>query len=277
MGFNSIGFISIIMLWSFYLFGVLGVILFRDTDPWPFGTLHMAMFTLFHSATLENWSVVMYINLYGCKKYGYEDDEMQDLCHKNVEPAGFVSVLYFFVFVIISAMVLLTLFIGVVTMAMDQSQQQQEKEEAIDKQIAAIAEAEELEEHEVTIYKDVFRILDLDEGGTIDMEELEMGLEMLGQPRDKEELELMMEIIDEDGTGEINVAEFVNFMAHMKKAAHIDEDDLLKEVENLKNFPKKEEKKKDVKKKEEERKKEEEQPPPAPPLPEEHHHEEEES
>ena len=95
-----------------------------------------------------------------------------------------------------------------------------------------------MDEHEVTIYKDVFRILDLDEGGTIDMEELEMGLEMLGQPRDKTELEIMMGIIDEDGTGEINVAEFVNFMAHMKKAADIDEDDLLKQVETTSGFSK---------------------------------------
>ena len=37
--------------------------------------------------------------------------------------------------------------------------------------------------------------------------------------------------LDDDGTGEINMAEFVRFMAHMKTAASFGEEDLIKEVE----------------------------------------------
>jgi len=35
----------------------------------------MAINTLFRCATLEDWTDVMYINMYGCKDYGYDDDD----------------------------------------------------------------------------------------------------------------------------------------------------------------------------------------------------------
>lgn len=38
---------------------------FRKNDPFHFGTVGVAVVTLFRVATLENWSVVMYINYYG--------------------------------------------------------------------------------------------------------------------------------------------------------------------------------------------------------------------
>ena len=37
------------------------------------------MLTLFRCATLEDWTDVMYINMYGCHKYGYTG-WMEPLC-----------------------------------------------------------------------------------------------------------------------------------------------------------------------------------------------------
>jgi len=49
------------------------MILFQLNDPWHFGSLHMTMLTLFRCATGEDWTDVMYINSYGCDKFGYSD------------------------------------------------------------------------------------------------------------------------------------------------------------------------------------------------------------
>jgi len=73
MGLSSIGFIGLILFMVFYMFAILGMVLFEQNDPWHFGTLHMSLITLFRCSTLEDWSDVMYINMYGCDKYGYED------------------------------------------------------------------------------------------------------------------------------------------------------------------------------------------------------------
>merc|ERR1712072_1345848 len=150
-GSESIGFIFLIMFIVFYLFAILAVMLFcknphepRDSpdyscnDPWHFGTLHEAMLTLFRVCTFEDWTDVMYINIYGCNEYGYDDDDSVPYsieCHEKqkedypVQKEGtmewatmnWLAALYFLVFTILSAMVLLTLFIGVICTSMEEA------------------------------------------------------------------------------------------------------------------------------------------------------------
>jgi len=138
-GMKSIGFIGIILLLVYYMFAILGIILFRENDPWHFGTLHVAMLTLFRVATGEDWTDVMYINMYGCQYYGYDDDATfkNDLaCDQNGNVSKgmpFVSMLYFVIFFTIGGLVLLTLFIGVVSMGMDDANNDvKEKQEETD-------------------------------------------------------------------------------------------------------------------------------------------------
>ena len=82
------------------------------SDPWHFGSLHFTMVTLFRCATFDDWTDVMYINMFGCDKYGY--DAMKKLC-KTPEAWGFVSPIYFVSFIVVGSLVLLNLFIGVIT------------------------------------------------------------------------------------------------------------------------------------------------------------------
>jgi len=58
-------YIGMLLMLLFYLFAVLGVSVFGLNDPIHFGSLHMAFITLFRCATLEDWTDVMYINMYG--------------------------------------------------------------------------------------------------------------------------------------------------------------------------------------------------------------------
>jgi len=48
------------------------------------------MFTLFRCSTLEDWTDVMYINMFGCDKYGY-DGMLLELC--KVHPLYFYLIL----------------------------------------------------------------------------------------------------------------------------------------------------------------------------------------
>ena len=62
-GVSSIGFIGVILFMAFYMFAILGMILFKENDPWHFGTLNAVILSLFRCATGEDWTDVMYINM----------------------------------------------------------------------------------------------------------------------------------------------------------------------------------------------------------------------
>ena len=57
----------------YYVFGIVAVMLFRANDPINFETLHVAMLSLYRVSTLEDWTDIMYINIYGCDQtsFGY--------------------------------------------------------------------------------------------------------------------------------------------------------------------------------------------------------------
>ena len=252
MGLTSIGFIGIILVLVFYMFAILGMILFKDNDPWHFGTLQSAMLTLFRCSTLEDWTDVMYINFFGCDQYGYDmfddlkkvsvsSDEVRELATDVIDfhlllanppnsfgslvsqlcvdpkPMYWVSAFYFVIFTILGALVLLTLFIGVVTTSMDEAQEQQREEQEIEDNIASIQDIEQLSEAEIDTFRKVFSMLDLDGGGTIEEEELRIGLESIGKNPTDAELQNMMKEVDDDESGEIDPSEFVQFMVNLRK------------------------------------------------------------
>lgn len=105
----------------FYLFAVLGVSMFGRNDPWHFGKLDRAMLSLFRIATYEDWTDIMYINIFGCDLWNYNSDDSlpsSSMC-EHPDGKGAIAAIYFVVFAMISAMVLLTLFVGVVSTSMD--------------------------------------------------------------------------------------------------------------------------------------------------------------
>ena len=163
-GLSSVSYIMVLMLLIFYLFAVMGVDSFRKNDPFHFGSLGVAMLTLFRCATLEDWSDVMYINMYGCASqytgvdgvyFGLDDGppggESGELARRTglgtpfgffpmrycwkPQPQPFLSTVYFLLFVLIAAFVMLSLFVGAVCGGMSEAmesfkeQERKEKEE----------------------------------------------------------------------------------------------------------------------------------------------------
>jgi hypothetical protein len=67
------------------------------------------------------------------------------------------------------------------------------------------------------MYRTVFGILDLDGGGTIEEEELKVGLQAIDRCPSDEELQSMLLEVDESGDGEVDFAEFLQFMMVVKR------------------------------------------------------------
>ncbi|KAG7385370.1 Sodium channel protein type 2 subunit alpha [Phytophthora pseudosyringae] len=218
-GVGSIGYIGLILLLCFYVFGIVGNMLFAENDPFHFQYLHFAMITLFQLATMDGWSDVLYINYYGCDLYGYDDYRALGYECKH-QPTGILAVLYFCSFIVLGAMVLITLFIGVVTTSMEEATQEMEAEKELLRRVEALRAQHNIEPKVVASYMQVFHMLDLDGSGSVEEAELRTGLAAIGKYPSYEELKEMMDVVDEDGSGQIDIVEFVEFMIHVREKSN---------------------------------------------------------
>ena len=138
--FSSMGYVTLLLFLNFYIFAALGVSLFGRNDPEHFGRLDRAFLSLFQCLTLDDWTALMKIQMFGADKAPYYQGQE----HLIVEAQAFplVGPLYFISFVLLGTMIILNLFIGVITQGMSEAQQEladdrRRHEEARVAQIAA--------------------------------------------------------------------------------------------------------------------------------------------
>ncbi|MGB1247763.1 MAG: ion transporter [Chitinophagales bacterium] len=128
----SMGYVGILLSILFYIYAAMGVEFFGENDPIHFGTLHDSMLSLFRIVTLEDWTDIMYINIFGCDHpiWGYEGVQGL-LTQYNMtcdSPQAFRggAAAYFISFVLIGTMIVLNLFIGVIMNSMDEAKAEAE-------------------------------------------------------------------------------------------------------------------------------------------------------
>jgi len=129
----SIGSVFVLLFILFYIYTVLAVFLYAKNDPFHFGTLETAMLTMYRVSTFEDWTDVMYINMFGCAKYGggvYQTSQdgiaMQPACsledartNPNMQctdsaEGGWLAAIFFCSFSLFATMIMFNLFIGVI-------------------------------------------------------------------------------------------------------------------------------------------------------------------
>ena len=86
---------------------------------------------------------------------------------------------------------LLTLFVGVVTASMEEATQDMKDAQEVDEKVAVIQQEEHIPLESLEMYRAVFGILDLDGGGTIEAEELSIGLKSVGYQLEEAEISEM--------------------------------------------------------------------------------------
>ena len=221
-GVKSIYYIGIIMFLFLYLFGILGMILFRENDPWHFGTLHDTLVTLFRMTTLEDWTDVMYTNMFGCLNYGYAD--FPDLCdpNKSSDPHDvyrqFAVMLYCWFVVLYGGLMLVPLFIGVIVSSMEEAVHRQKAARKAAEDVDKVRIEDNIPAATVALYTKVFDMIDVDEGGTVDADEIKLGLSMVGICLSDVDLASRISHLNENSEGEeLTKATFVKFMCRLRE------------------------------------------------------------
>lgn len=119
----SMGYVGVLLGLLFYIYAVAAVFLFGSNDPWHFKDLQTAFVTLFGVVTLEGWTDIMYIQMFGCNVYPGPGGEAECL-HPRAMPVG--GAFFFISFVLVGTMVILNLFIGVIMNGMEEAKSEQE-------------------------------------------------------------------------------------------------------------------------------------------------------
>jgi len=126
----SMFYVTILLMLLFYLYGVAATFIFAGNDPAHFGSLQMSMLSLFRAVTLEDWTDLMYIQMYGSDAYGY-DAAMLAQHQPTSQAMPLVGALFFVSFVLLGTMIILNLFIGVIMNGMEEAQKEAGQAELI--------------------------------------------------------------------------------------------------------------------------------------------------
>jgi voltage-gated sodium channel len=215
-GLNSITYIGAILFLTYYIFALIAMSMFKENDPFHWGSLHISLLTLFRLATMDDWANVMYINMFGCDKPGYGIYNIEDQCVRP-HAYGFVAGIFHFVFSLIGGLVMTTLFIGVVSTSMDEAYRELQERKQKEEDVLVAKEELGLSDDIIAATRGIFETIDLDQGGTIDEEELAIGFLTVGGEFNKDEIKAMVAEVDKDNSGEIDISEFVRFMAVFKR------------------------------------------------------------
>ncbi|MFT5425021.1 MAG: voltage-gated sodium channel [Phycisphaerales bacterium] len=145
----AIFYVGLLLFLQFYIYAVIGTVVFGKNDPIHFGTLDISLLSLFRVVTLEDWTDVMYWQIYGSNitdpqtlanitnpdfvaittGYKYNDQATmmspEQLATYSPKAFSWVATTYFVSFVMIGTMIVLNLFIGVVLSGMDEAQKDQ--------------------------------------------------------------------------------------------------------------------------------------------------------
>ena len=226
-GTASIFYVALLMALVFYVYGIAGVHLYRENDPFHFNSLGVAFITLFRISMMDDWKVVVHVNAAGCATDFYGEDDGGDvyaavtgspgLC-TNPEAFGFVAILYFGSFIIIGALVLVSVFVGIIVTGMQDATEDMNVELDRRRRARVSAEYFGIDQREVEAINRVFRVLDIDGGGELDLEEIKDAMRALGVPLHSKFLRQTVDVFADDKT-QLDASDFLLLVSLCERAA----------------------------------------------------------
>ena len=224
-GTASIFYVAVLMALVFYVYGIAGVHLYRENDPFHFETLGIAFITLFRISMMDDWKTVVHVNAAGCSYdfYGendggatYADITGGGVC-ENSESFPVLAVLYFGSFIIIGALVLVSVFVGIIVTGMQDATEDMNIEMDRLKRAKLSAEYFGIDSRTVAELNRVFKILDIDGGGELGLDELRDAMRCLGVPLHGQFLDQAVSVFANDKT-ELDEADFLLLVSLCKAA-----------------------------------------------------------
>ena len=133
-GLKSVTWILTLLFLVIYLFAILGCLFLGENDPGHFGTVPIAMLSLFQVSTLASWTTIAFTSWFGCERYlgGIYDTTAERTSMVTTSRAGnflnfqcntdlprpMFTFIFFSIYIVLTSWVIMTLFIGVISTGM---------------------------------------------------------------------------------------------------------------------------------------------------------------
>jgi voltage-gated sodium channel len=219
-GAASITYVFALLLAVFFIFGNVAYLVFSENDPFHFRNLHIAMVSLFRVSIMDNWIQVLYINLYGCDRYGYAGNpDRQGMCTMPSKRPT-VAPLFFMFYILIATFVMLNLFIGVVCIAMEEASALVKAEIDEAEQVKLVTKKHHWTKSQYLKARSVFYMINSDGHGGIELAELEAAVANANIDIPDSELEQAMYAIGGSDMS-VNLAEWIQFLIMRKRFAQL--------------------------------------------------------
>jgi len=224
-GMRSMVWVALLMLLFNYLAAIIGVIIFRENDPFYFGKLGDAAATLWLVETFQNWEQPMMVNVMGCDVYGYGsrgggrqalgetfDGPYPTQCTKPFA-AGALAVTYFCIVATVGGLVLPTLLTAVITAStVHMGRNKEERAFNLAEVKSACDEAPDyLHPMRVKLLGELFENLDLSGDGTLEPKELFPAFAALGDETLRHSspaiVATLFRMVDKSGDGSVDFSE----------------------------------------------------------------------
>ena len=207
----------------------MSMIFLRGNDPFHFGTVSRALFSVIRMETLDSWDQILYIALYGCDEYpaGY-DFTFRAPGLRCTEPyaLGYGGVAIMLGIIVFGAFILPTVLIGIVSVSFEEATRQAHEDEEFYSKMKEISRYNEtnlpgfFSKPRLDMLKEVFQaaargLPTADMEDTIPVYAFVLHHLFWIRPSRKE-LELLYQIIDSDGDAMMGAAEFVLFVGVAK-------------------------------------------------------------
>jgi hypothetical protein len=156
------------------LFAIIGCSIFGRNDPWHFGDFSMALITLIRCATFDDWTDVMYTNMYGCDVY-HGSDFNADEC-KDPRAQWTVSVIYFCFFVLAANMVFLNALMGVIITSMQKVVTAMQKDAQVTQSLKMTRLKYGIPKRSIKLYRRAFNLINIEGTNCLSPDELLVAL-----------------------------------------------------------------------------------------------------
>jgi len=101
--FLSVLYVVALLVLLLIYFAIAGILLFRESTPYYFGSFGVALKTLLQVMTMDSWTDIMRRNMLGCKAYSVllPNEFYDSLCTGEGKGLGWIAAFYFIFFVVL--------------------------------------------------------------------------------------------------------------------------------------------------------------------------------
>ena len=197
--------LAILILFLAY-FGFMGILLFKEANPFYFGSFGDSMRTLLQVMTLDNWNDLMLASMLGCKYYPY-DSTFASACSFSGRGVGWLAPAFFVVFIIITSYVLSSLLVGVIITSMELLREGIMEEQAIWRRVESVRKRYNASQASIDLLLELFEDADnIKKNGVLTYEDLEPMICQMGI--DEAEVFTFYVRVDNDKNGQLDFSEF---------------------------------------------------------------------